>query len=65
VDDFLLLLGNMLRLGLPGIIDKHLVRHGWIAAIWLAHMRPPSILSLRIINESQIHFREWTVLVDK
>ena len=46
VDDFPLLLGNMLRLGLPGIIDKHLVRHGlqkglnwgWIAAIWLAHM---------------------------
>jgi hypothetical protein len=28
VDDFPLLLGNMLRLGLPGIIDKHLIRHG-------------------------------------
>jgi len=46
VDDFPLLLGNMLRLGLPGIIDKHLIRHGlqkglnwgWIATIWLAHM---------------------------
>lgn len=46
VDDFPLLLGTMLRLGLPGIIDKHLVRHGlqkglswgWIASIWLAHI---------------------------
>ena len=46
VDDFPLLLGTMLRLGLPAIIDKHLVRHGlqkglswgWIAAIWLAHI---------------------------
>jgi transposase len=46
VDDFPLLLGTMLRLGLPRIIDKHLIRHGlqkglswgWIASIWLAHM---------------------------
>jgi transposase len=46
VDDFPLLLGMMLRLGLPEIIDKHLARHGlqqglswgWIASIWLAHI---------------------------
>lgn len=46
VDDFPLLLGTMVRLGLPGIMDKHLTRHGlqkglswgWIAAIWLAHI---------------------------
>lgn len=46
IDDFPLLLSVMIQMGLPGIIDKHLVRHGlqkglswgWIASIWLAHM---------------------------
>lgn len=46
IDDFPLLLGVMQRLGLPGIIDNHLIRHGlhqglswgWIATIWLAHI---------------------------
>jgi len=46
VDDFPLLLEVMQRLGLPGIIDNHLKRHGlqqglswgWIATIWLAHI---------------------------
>jgi transposase len=46
IDDFPLLLGVMQRLGLPAIIDNHLVRHGlhqglswgWIATIWLAHI---------------------------
>jgi transposase len=46
IDDFPLLLEVMLRLGLPGLIDQHLKRHGlhqglswgWIAAIWLAHI---------------------------
>jgi transposase len=46
IDDFPLLLEVMQRLGLPGIIDKHLRRHGlhqglswgWIATIWLAHI---------------------------
>ena len=46
LDDFPLLLGIMIRLGLPGIIDRHLKRHGlqqglswgWITVIWLAHM---------------------------
>lgn len=46
IDDFPLLLEIMIRLGLPGILDRHLGRHGlhqglswgWIASIWLAHM---------------------------
>jgi transposase len=46
IDDFPLLLEVMTRLGLPGLIDQHLKRHGlqqglswgWIAAIWLAHI---------------------------
>jgi transposase len=46
IDDFRLLLEIMQRLGLPGIIDSHLRRHGlpqglswgWIATIWLAHI---------------------------
>lgn len=46
IDDFPLLLEVMIRLGLPGIIDRYLNRHGlhqglswgWIAAIWLAHI---------------------------
>jgi len=46
IDDFPLLLEVMQRLGLPAIIDHHLVRHGlqqglswgWIATIWLAHI---------------------------
>jgi transposase len=46
IDDFPLLLETMIRLGLPGILDRHLGRHGlhqglswgWIATIWLAHI---------------------------
>ena len=46
IDDFPLLLEIMKRLGLPGIIDRHLRRHGlhrglswgWISTIWLAHI---------------------------
>jgi transposase len=46
IDDFPLLLAVMLQLGLPGIFDYHLDRHGlhqglswgWIATIWLAHI---------------------------
>jgi len=46
IDDFPLLLEVMIRLGLPGLVDQHLKRHGlhqglswgWIAAIWLAHI---------------------------
>lgn len=46
IDDFPLLLAVMLQLGLPGIFDHHLKRHGlhqglswgWIASIWLAHI---------------------------
>jgi transposase len=46
IDDFPLLLAAMLQLGLPGIFDRHLKRHGlhqglswgWVASIWLAHL---------------------------
>jgi len=46
IDDFPLLLQVMIRLGLPGLLDQHLKRHGlqqglswgWITAIWLAHI---------------------------
>ena len=46
IDDFAFLLEVMIRLGLPGLVDRHLKRHGlhqglswgWIAAIWLAHI---------------------------
>lgn len=46
IDDFPLLLEVMKGLGLPGIIDQQLRRHGlhqglswgWIATIWLAHI---------------------------
>ena len=46
IDDFVLLLEIMKRLGFPAILDRHLARHGlqqglswgWIATIWLAHI---------------------------
>lgn len=46
IDDFPLLLATMQRLGLPEILDRHLIRHGlqqglnygWVATIWLAHI---------------------------
>ena len=46
IEDFPLLLSVMQRLGLPGILDHYLSRHGlqrglswgWIATIWLAHI---------------------------
>jgi len=46
IDDFVLLIEMMLRLGLPAILDRHIPRHwlqeglswGWVATIWLAHI---------------------------
>ena len=46
VDDFVLLIQVMIRLGLPAILDRHIPRHwfqqglswGWVATIWLAHI---------------------------
>ena len=46
IDDIVLLIHVMLRLGLPEILDRHLPRHwlqeglswGWVATIWLAHI---------------------------
>jgi transposase len=46
IDDFVLLLEVMKRLGFPAILNRHLTRHGlqqglswgWLATIWLAHI---------------------------
>jgi transposase len=46
VDDFILLIHIIMRLGLPGIIDQHIPRHhlqnglswGWVTTIWLSHI---------------------------
>lgn len=46
VDDFVLLIKMMVRLGLPEILDRNIPRHwlqeglswGWVATIWLAHI---------------------------
>jgi len=46
VDDVALLIGQMIMMGLPEILDRHIPRHwkqrglswGWTAIIWLAHI---------------------------
>jgi transposase len=46
VDDIVLLIGQMIKMNLPGIIDQHIPRHGpqahlswgWTAIIWLAYI---------------------------
>ena len=46
VDDVALLIGQMIRMGLPEVLDKHIPRHwkqrglswGWTATIWLAYI---------------------------
>jgi len=46
VDDVALLLGQMIKMGLPEILDRHLPRHwtqrglswGWTAVMWLAYI---------------------------
>jgi transposase len=46
VDDVALLIGQMVRMGLPEILDRHIPRHwtqrglswGWTAVIWLAYI---------------------------
>ena len=46
IDDFVVLLGLMQQMDLPGILDRHLPRHwlqqglswGWTTSIWLAHI---------------------------
>lgn len=46
VDDVALLIGQMVRMGLPTVLDKHIPRHwkqrglswGWTATIWLAYI---------------------------
>ena len=46
VDDVALLIGQMLKMGLPEVLDRHIPRHwtqrglswGWTAVIWLAYI---------------------------
>src|SRR6266849_4972386 len=46
VDDVALLIGQMITMGLPEVLDRHIPRHwkqrglswGWTAVLWLAHM---------------------------
>jgi len=46
VDDVALLIGQMVKMGLPEVLDRHIPRHwkqrglswGWTAVIWLAHI---------------------------
>ncbi len=46
VDDVELLIAQMIKMGLPEILDRHIPRHwkqrdlswGWTATIWLAHI---------------------------
>jgi hypothetical protein len=48
VDDVALLIGQMITMGLPEVLDRHIPRHwkqrglswGWTAVIWLAHILP-------------------------
>ncbi len=46
VDDVALLIGQMITMGLPEVLDRHIPHHwkqrglswGWTAVIWLAHI---------------------------
>src|SRR6266566_383042 len=46
IDDVALLIGQMITMGLPEVLDRHIPRHwkqrglswGWTAVIWLAHI---------------------------
>jgi len=46
VDDVALLIGQMVKMGVPEVLDRHIPRHwtqrglswGWIAVIWLASL---------------------------
>jgi transposase len=68
VDDVALLLGQMMKMGLPEILDTHLPRHwkqeglswGWTAVIWLAY-----ILSegdhRKVAVETYVAGMKWTL----
>src|SRR5262245_59131496 len=46
VDDVALLIGQMVKMGLPEVLDRHIPRHwrqrglswGWTAVVWLAYI---------------------------
>jgi len=60
IDDFVLLLQVMMRLGLPAILDRHIPRHwlqeglswGWVTTIWLAHILSQS-------DHRKLPVRDW------
>jgi transposase len=60
IDDFVLLIEVMKRLGFPAILDRHVRRHGlhqglswgWIATIWLAHILSQS-------DHRKLTVRDW------
>lgn len=60
VDDFVLSIKVMMRLGLPAILDRHIPRHwlqeglswGWVATIWLAHIISQS-------DHRKLTVRDW------
>jgi transposase len=60
VDDFVLLIKAMMRLGLPAILDRHIPRHwlqkglswGWVATIWLAHIMSQG-------DHRKLNVRDW------
>lgn len=60
IDDHVLLLHIMMKMGLPEIMDRHLKRHGlqeglswgWLAAIWLAHIMSHG-------DHRKVRVREW------
>jgi transposase len=60
IDDFVLLIGVMLQINLPEIIDRHIPRHhlqqglswGWVSTIWLAHI-------LSQADHRKLTVRDW------
>ena len=60
IDDSVLLLGMMLQIDLPQIIDCHILRHhlqqglswGWVGTIWLAHILSQS-------DHRKLTVRDW------
>ncbi len=62
VDDIPLLLGMMIKLGMPSILDRHLGNHGhqkglsngWVATIWLAYILSEG-------KHTKVHVQEWVM----
>jgi hypothetical protein len=66
VDDVALLIGQMVKMGLPEVLDRHIPRHwtqrglswGWTAVIWLAYRhgrRPPESVGRNLSEGHATH----------